>query len=279
MSNNETNMQIFTIIGKIEELIESSPKPKLGNAPAKRLVDVDELRDLLGDLKVTIPEDIRRANSVIIESQAMMENAQEHSLMVVSHAQQKAERAVADANNLAETLIAKAKQEFKRMVDEAKEEYERLVCEDEIYNEAQKRAELLAKKAEANATIVYESAKNYADAVLRDLESFIYEYQRLVAANRNELGAKYINPVIQPATPQAAMPPQMVMPQQSAPVQPMAEQQRASRPPAHSKINPVNRSDDDDYDDDDYEDDAEKGSFFAGLFKRRKKVEDDDFDE
>lgn len=69
MSNNAQNMQIFTIIGQLEDLIETSPRPKIGGGANKRLVSADEMMDLIGDLKVTIPEDIRRANSVIIDSQ------------------------------------------------------------------------------------------------------------------------------------------------------------------------------------------------------------------
>ena len=87
MSNDVQNMQIFTIIGQLEELVESRHKPKTGGGGNKRVISADELMDLLGDLKVTIPEDIRRANSVIIESQTMIDNAEEHARDVVAKAQ------------------------------------------------------------------------------------------------------------------------------------------------------------------------------------------------
>lgn len=83
MSNNIQNMQIFTIIGQIEDMVENSPRPKIGGAN-KRVIDVEEMMDLLGDLKVTIPEDIRRANSVIVDAQSMIDNADEHARDVVS---------------------------------------------------------------------------------------------------------------------------------------------------------------------------------------------------
>ena len=162
MSNNTQNMQIFTIIGQLEDMIERSPRPKLGNGANKRVIDAEEMIDLLGDLKVTIPEDIRRANSVMIESQTMIDNADEHARDVVANAQEEADRLIAQAHAAADDIVEKAKQE-----------YERLVQEDEIYQEAQRRAELLAKKAEANASLVFENAKCYADDVLKDLESFL----------------------------------------------------------------------------------------------------------
>ena len=54
MSNDVQNMQIFTIIGQLEELVETSPRPKIGGGGNKRVISADELMDLLGDLKVTI---------------------------------------------------------------------------------------------------------------------------------------------------------------------------------------------------------------------------------
>lgn len=189
MSNNTQNMQIFTIIGQLEDMIERSPRPKLGNGANKRVIDAEEMIDLLGDLKVTIPEDIRRANSVMIESQTMIDNADEHARDVVANAQEEADRLIAQAHAAADDIVEKAKQE-----------YERLVQEDEIYQEAQRRAELLAKKAEANASLVFENAKCYADDVLKDLESFLGEYKQLVALNRKDLDAR--TQQSEPAAPQ-----------------------------------------------------------------------------
>ena len=39
MSNNTQNLQIFNIIGQLEEMIERSPKPKLGSSGNKRVID------------------------------------------------------------------------------------------------------------------------------------------------------------------------------------------------------------------------------------------------
>ena len=245
MSNNTQNMQIFTIIGQLEDMIERSPRPKLGNGANKRVIDAEEMIDLLGDLKVTIPEDIRRANSVMIESQTMIDNADEHARDVVANAQEEADRLIAQAHAAADDIVEKAKQE-----------YERLVQEDEIYQEAQRRAELLAKKAEANASLVFENAKCYADDVLKDLESFLGEYKQLVALNRKDLDART---------------------QQSEPAAPAAPQPARRR--AKPAPEPIDEAYDDGFDDEDeFEDDA-KGGFLSGLFKRRKKVEDIDFDD
>ena len=257
MSNNIQNMQIFTIIGQIEDMVENSPRPKIGGAN-KRVIDVEEMMDLLGDLKVTIPEDIRRANSVIVDAQSMIDNADEHARDVVSQAETDGEKIVADAKQKAADIIEKARSE-----------YERLVSEDEIYQEAQRRAKLLAQKAEANAGLVFENAKCYADDVLKDLENFLNEYRQLVAINRKDLDARNTaNANNQPSA------------------EPAAENENGNANAAEKETvaeepKPIDGEEEDEYEDEE-DDEEEKGGFFGKLFGKKKKnidFDDDDFDD
>ena len=164
MSNNVQNLKIYDIIEQLEDLVENSSKPKLGGSATKRIVDVEEVFDLLGDLKTTIPEDIRRANSMMIEAQNTIDDAKET-----------AKDTIEEANNQADAVIAEAQNKANLVLEKAREEYERLIAEDEIYQEAQKRAQLLAAKAEYNANEVFENAKTYADDILADLDRFLGE--------------------------------------------------------------------------------------------------------
>lgn len=260
MSNDIQNMQIFTIIGQIEDMVENSPRPKIGGAN-KRVIDVEEMMDLLGDLKVTIPEDIRRANSVIIDAQSMIDNADEHARDIVG-------RAEADCERMAED----AKQKAAEIIEKARSEYERLVSEDEIYQEAQRRAKLLAQKAEANAGLVFENAKCYADDVLKDLENFLNEYRQLVAINRKDLGARNTANAQPAAESENGS-------TDAANDNTAAEETKKSSYAAKLKSNPVIDEEEDEYNDDE---DEEKGGFFGKLFGKKKKnidFDDDDFDD
>ncbi len=177
MSNSEQSMQIYGIISQIEQMVEESPRPKLGGGN-KRVVDMDAILDVLGDLKVTIPEDLRRANSLIVDSETILDNARENAAELVEN-----------AGKEADSIIRSASEQAERILREADEEFERRVSEHEITLEAERRAQLLEKKAEANAVFVYDSAKQYADEVLEDVQKFLDNYQRLISANRRELGA------------------------------------------------------------------------------------------
>ncbi|MDR0841122.1 MAG: hypothetical protein LBN26_07030 [Christensenellaceae bacterium] len=251
--SNIQNLKIYDIIEQFEDLVENSPKPKLGGNANKRIVDVEEIFDLLGDLKATIPEDIRRANSVIAESRTMLDNAEEHARDVAQ-----------DAENQAAAIVASANDKSAHILEKAKLEYERLISEDEIYQEAQKRAQLLAMKAEYNAGEVYENAKTYADDILSDLDRFLGEYKRLVEVNRRDLDARAPRPI----APAQAAPAVQIVPAPAA-----APQERA--PKAARK--PV----EEEYDDEDAFDDEEdeRGGFLFGLFKKKKNFDEEDFDD
>lgn len=261
MSNTIESMKIFEIINAIEALVQESPAAKRGSAA--RVINSEELFDLLGDLKVTIPEDIRRANSVMIEAETTVANAEDHARDLVAEAQEKAESLVADATENAEMMKQRALAEFEQKVSEA-----------EILAETQRRAELLALKAEHNATLVYESAKQYADEVLADIGRFLAEYQHLIDVNRGELNAR-----VQPQI--VSMPEQTAPAAPAAPAAPVQDMSGATR-----RVSVVTKADIEAAEEkpetpvfDEDEEPAPKKGLFGGLFKKGKRNDDDDYDD
>ncbi|MBQ9833366.1 MAG: hypothetical protein IJO48_06510 [Clostridia bacterium] len=261
-------MQIYGIIAKIEDALEESPRPKIGGGQGnRRLVDIDEIVDLLGDLKVTIPDDIRRANSVIIEAQNRMENADQYASDTRETAEEYARKTVETANAQGEKTVHEAEETAQQIIERAKQEYEKMVSEDEIYREAQKRAQLLAMKAEHSATEVYENAKVYADQILADMERFLDEYRQLVSINRKDLGARSARPAT------VAEDEQEMVESASEAYADAVAQAPANSGSSRSRKVAVQPLDDDeydeDYDDDDF-DDEDEGSLFS-WFKRKNK--------
>ena len=249
MSTNQS-MQIFSIISQIEQVVENSPRPKLGGN-TKRMVDVDEIFDLLGDLKVTIPEDIRRANSVLIDADNIIAHAEEH-----------ANELVADAQSHADSLVADAEEQARAMAEEAERQFEQRISEHEVTAEAERRASLLARKAENNANIVYEGAKQYADEILADLQRFLIQYQNLVAENRVELN---VHANHQPVVPQG-----QPAAEEAPVVQPVSRSERRKAP------EPAPADEEADFEDEELE--PRKPRF--NWFKHKPREEDfEDFDE
>ncbi len=188
MSSAQT-MKIFSIINRIKQELEESPRAKLGG-PGKRLVEIDRLLDLLEDLKVVIPEDIRRATGIISEADNTIRDAKDTAAEIVEQAHQEADTVVSQAQSAADNLRSQAQTEF-----------ESRVCEAEVYKEAYTRASKVSAEAEENATAIYNGARKYADDILGDLQRYLAEYHHMIDENRRELGVGAENaqaPVIQP---------------------------------------------------------------------------------
>lgn len=169
-------MKIFSIINRIKQELEESPRSKFGGV-SKRIVEVDRLLDLLEDLKVVIPEDIRRATGIISEADNTLADAKESALEIVEQAHQEAD-----------TILSRAEGEAAAIRSNAQSEFEKRVSESEVYNEAFGRASAIASEAEENANAIYNGARKYADEILEDLQRYLAEYHQMIDQNRKELG-------------------------------------------------------------------------------------------
>ena len=184
---DELTIQSFEKITELEKAIDSSPTPRFSGSD-RRIVDTEEMFDLLGDLKVTIPKDIRRAHSILSDAENITSNAENYATELVDNATTRAETIVQEANAKGEEIIAKANADAEKILADANAERERLISEHEVTIESQRRGELLERKAEYNANRVYDNAKAYADDVLGSLMRFLEEYYSMVEVNRKDLG-------------------------------------------------------------------------------------------
>jgi len=176
MSSAQT-MKIFNIISKIEQVLEESPKSKFG-ANNRRVVDVELLYDMLGDLKVTIPEDIRRAGGVIAESEKTLREANEQADEIIVAAEQEAEELTRQAQDAAE-----------KVYNQSVEEYNALVSETSVFQEARARATQLLAEAEEQSATIEGGARRYADDILADVQRYLYQYTKILNENREQLDA------------------------------------------------------------------------------------------
>lgn len=240
-------MKIYSIISKIEQVLEDSPKTKFGGA-GKKVVEVDELFDLLGDLKVTIPEDIRRASGIIAEEANTLSDADERAEEIVATAQQEANE-----------LMDKAQQTAERIYNKAVAEYEAMINETNVYREATARAERILSESEDSANAIIDGAKSYADDILADVQRYFKDYIGMINNNRSELGARprpktdvTLDDLVKPAQPMQKPAQQSVPRPASQPVsepQPVQKpaQQSAPRPMPQPKSEPEPTYDDEDY--------------------------------
>ncbi len=139
-------MDILHLIDRLEELLnESRPLPFTHNV----IVDEDRMLDLIDQMRVTIPEEVKKAQ------------------------QQLAQR---------DRLLAQAQEEANRTLAIAREKSEQLVERDPVSLAAKSQAEQIIVQAHAEAEAIRQDADNYVLETLRSLE---VEMDRILAQVRN----------------------------------------------------------------------------------------------
>lgn len=139
-------MDILHLIDRLEELLnESRPLPFTHNV----IVDEDKMLDLIDQMRVTIPEEVKKAQQQIA---------------------------------MRDRLIAQAQEEANRTISIAREKGEALIERDAIVQAAQANAEQIIEQAHIEAESIRREADQYALETLTRLE---IEMDRALTQVRN----------------------------------------------------------------------------------------------
>jgi len=127
-------------LAEMEEVLETSKKSMLFSD--KISVDKNRLMEIITELRLNLPDDIRMAQRLLGDH----------------------DRVIEDAQNKAKIIIEDAEDEAKRMVKE-----------DEIYRRATEEAENIINAAKKDARDMRMSSMEYADEMLEKAENKIRE--------------------------------------------------------------------------------------------------------
>ena len=133
-----------------EELSKSATVPLTG----KRLVDVEKCLDIVSELRVTLPDDVKDAEVIVRDR----------------------EQIIADAQQQADQIIADARQQFEQMVSNHA-----------IVQEAQRRANAMIREAEEKTIEEEDSCTAYLDDVLGNVGQHLRRVLDDVRQNRLEV--------------------------------------------------------------------------------------------
>jgi cell division septum initiation protein DivIVA len=127
-------------LAEMEEVLESSKKSMLFSD--KVSVDKNKLMDIITDLRLNLPDDIRMAQRILGDHESVLEDAQRKAANII---------------------------------ELAEEEAQRMVRDDEITHRATKEAQDIIDAAKKDAREMRMSAVEYADGMLEKAESKIRE--------------------------------------------------------------------------------------------------------
>ena len=144
-------MEIFTLLENLEELVESGTKVPLST---KVLVDREELSEILEEIRMKLPDELKQAKWVKEERQRILQ----------------------DAHKEAEELVKEAETKIISMIDDH-----------EITRQALAQKEEIIESADKVAREITTGTREYADALLERLEEILKEALNVVHDNRKEL--------------------------------------------------------------------------------------------
>jgi cell division septum initiation protein DivIVA len=139
-------MDILQMIDRLEELLnESRPLPFTHNV----IVDEDRMLDLIDQMRVSIPEEVKKAQQLLAQK---------------------------------DRLIAQAQEEANRTVNLARDKSSELVERDQVVQAAYTQAEQIKAQAHLDSEGIRRDADEYALETLRNLEM---EMERAINQVRN----------------------------------------------------------------------------------------------
>lgn len=144
-------MEIFTLLENLEELLESGAKVPFSS---KVMVDIEELREVLEDIRLKLPDELKQAKWVKEERQ----------------------RIISDAESEADKMINDAQGKIVTMVDEHV-----------ITKQALEQKEEIIENANRVSKEISIGTRDYADALLEKVEEVLKETLDVVHSNRKEL--------------------------------------------------------------------------------------------
>jgi vacuolar-type H+-ATPase subunit H len=144
-------MEILTILETLEDVVERSM-----NVPfsGKSMVDKEELLELVKEIRLKLPDDIKQAKWVKEERQRILLEAQK------------------EANNI---------------IKDAENKIMSLVDEHEITKKAYEQANEIVSNAQKNAREIRMGTREYADSVLNKVEEILKDTMEVIQVNREEL--------------------------------------------------------------------------------------------
>ncbi len=121
---------------------------------AKTLIDEDEFLDIVDQMRIAFPEEIKQAKKIVQDR---------------------------------ERILAQTQEEATRIIELAKEDAARLVNDHAVVKAAYQQAGLVAQQAQTDATTIRQGADTYAEQILKDLQSKLEQFAGQIAGMQTQI--------------------------------------------------------------------------------------------
>ena len=182
------NSRIEQLINEIDEYIEECKFKAFSNTEI--IVNKDEIQDLLGELRLRIPDEVKRYQKIISNQDAIISDAQTQAQQILADAQAQTadlvndheitQQAQAQANAVVEQAQAQAEEIVARAVEEA----------DEVRRSAIQYTDDMLDNLETILNRSMDEAQGRFSAFMQTMQS---NYD-VISSNREELAGSLVSP-------------------------------------------------------------------------------------
>ena len=152
--------RIEQLISEIEEYIDSCKFQALSNS--KIIVNKEEMEELLVELRMRIPDEIKKYQKIISQQDT-----------ILGEAQAQADAMMEEAKKQADSLVARADEQTSEMVNEHEIMQRAYAQANEIIEQAQAQAQTIVDNAVADANSVRQGSIQYTDDMLKSLQTIM----------------------------------------------------------------------------------------------------------
>ena len=151
MKGAKTGMEIFTLLETIEEMLESSKGVPF---TTKSVIDKEEVLELIKEIRLKLPDELKQAKWVKEERQRILVEAQKE----------------------ADDIVKEAENRIISMIDEH-----------EITRKAYEQKAEIIETANEMSREISKGTKDYADNILQGIEVALQDALQIIQNNRKEL--------------------------------------------------------------------------------------------
>ena len=163
MSETKDYKPLNDLLLRLDETIDNGATVPFSN---KKMVDGDQLHELVDEIRMSMPPEIKRAQELEQQRKTILENA----------------------NKEADEIRRSAEGDKAAIITEAKAEADRLVSEQEIIDRAKQYAKDEVEKANQDAADIISRAQTEADNIITDAQNKKQSIMNAMVASINSTG-------------------------------------------------------------------------------------------
>ncbi|MDD4504240.1 MAG: ATPase [Clostridiaceae bacterium] len=173
-------MEVMLLLDALEDILEKAPNLPLSS---KSVINKDELQEIIKDIRIKLPDEIKQAQWIKEERQKILIEAKKEAEALRRECEDK----MIKIKDERKRVLAEAEREAEILKMEADKKVQEIIDGSDIIKKANEQAKELIIAAQIDAKKIRLGSKAYADELLGELEKHASSVMDIIKNNRDEL--------------------------------------------------------------------------------------------